>query len=348
VDDLGFDRFARKLGSGTSRRQMLKLLAGGLAGGVTGVFSRQATSIAQAAELPGPTVSCSSDAVCQSAAATLGPCATGVCEGESEIFGVPFPGQCVFYGRPPSTMCRPSIGPCDRAEFCTGGSAACPPDAFLPSTTICRPAPGPCARDAYCPGSSPFCTGTPLREAGTICNAASGPCEADATCSGFSVQCPSNEFVAAGTVCREAVSDCDVAEVCTGASSECPTDAFVPAGTLCGSDGDLCNGQETCDGAGICVPGTPLICPEDDNPCTTAVCDPVGGCIQVPIADNTTCNGTGACVAGQCLACGHNEEVCNGQCRRKSSYNGDDRNCGACGRICPDTHVCKGGFCRPL
>ena len=348
MDDQRFDRLTKKLGAGTSRRQLLKVLAGGLAGGAAGVFSRQATTDAQAVELPGPTVSCTSDAVCQSAAASLGPCATGVCEGVTEIFGVVIPGECVYHGRPPSTMCRPSSGPCDRAEFCTGGSAACPPNSFLPPTTICQPAPGPCARDAFCTGSSAFCTGTPLLAAGTICNAASGPCEADATCTGFSTQCPSNELLAAGAICREAASDCDVAEVCTGTSAQCPDDGFAPAGTQCGSDGDVCNGQETCDGSGNCIAGTPLICPEDDNPCTVAACDPAGGCVQVPVADDTTCNGTGVCVASQCLACGRNEEVCNGQCRKKSSYNGDDRNCGACGSICPDTHVCKGGFCRPL
>jgi len=348
LDDQRFDRLTRKLGAGTSRRQLLKLLAGGLAGGVTGAFSRQAIADAQSTELSGPGISCTSDTVCQSAAASLGPCAIGVCEGESEILGVQLPGECRFYGRSPSTMCRPSSGPCDRAEFCTGSSAACPPNTFLPPNTICLPAPGPCAGDAFCTGSSPFCTGTPLRPAGTICRAATGPCEADATCTGSSVQCPSNELLTTDTVCREAAGDCDVAEVCTGTSAQCPDDRFAPVGTQCGSDGDVCNGQETCDGSGNCVAGAPLICPEDDNPCTMAACDSAGGCVQIPVADDTTCNGTGTCVAGQCMACRRNEEVCNGQCRKKSSYNGDDRNCGACGRVCPDTHVCKGGFCRLL
>jgi Dictyostelium (slime mold) repeat len=315
LDEQRFDRLTRKLGTGTSRRQLIKVLAGGIVGGMVGVVGQEANAAAQDSdippsflEIPGPSVSCRLNSECPS----IGPCANSFCVGES-LFA---DGQCHYYANTPGLMCRAPAGPCDQAEYCTATSASCPPDAFLSSGTVCQPAPGPCAGDAFCTGSSPFCPATPLLQT--------------------------------GTVCREAASDCDVAEVCTGTSAQCPDDAFAPAGTQCGSDGDVCNGQETCDGAGNCVPGSALICPEDNNPCTIAACDPAGGCIQVSVADNTTCNGTGTCVAGQCMACGRNEEVCNGQCRKKSSYNGDDRNCGACGRVCPDTHVCKGGFCRPL
>ncbi len=213
-------------------------------------------------------------------------------------------------------MCRAAVGPCDQPEYCTATSASCPPDAFLASGTVCQHAPGPCAGDAFCTGSSPFCTTTPLLQA--------------------------------GTVCREAASACDVAEVWMARPPSAPMTSLPPQARFAARMVISATARKRVMGPETALLGTPLICPEDDNPCTIAACDPAGGCIQVPVADNTTCNGTGTCVAGQCMACGRNEEVCNGQCRKKSSYNGDDRNCGACGRVCPDTHVCKGGFCRPL
>lgn len=48
--------------------------------------------------------------------------------------------QCTF--RPPDTLCRPSSGPCDTEEFCTGVSTNCPGDGFKPNTTVCRQSPG--------------------------------------------------------------------------------------------------------------------------------------------------------------------------------------------------------------
>lgn len=345
MDDQRFDRLTRKLASGTSRRNLLKLVTGGIAAAVSGAVLHPSRADADHVGFPGPNVSCMADSDCAGPATIAGDCTIGLCQMQIPPF---IPGHCVYVPKPSSTVCRPVNGPCDRAEFCTGTSPDCPPDTFLSSNVQCASASGACAKPAFCPGNSRFCPPNQLEPAGTVCRASTGECEADGICTGSSSQCPPNALLTAGTVCREAVNDCDVSEVCTGASAVCPENAFAAAGTPCGADGDVCNGQETCDGSGACVSGAPLVCEEDDNPCTMAACDPSGGCIQVPVADNSTCNGTGACFAGTCLTCGNNQEVCNGRCRRKSSYNGDDRNCGACGHVCPDSHVCKGGFCRPL
>jgi hypothetical protein len=43
----------------------------------------------------------------------------------------------------------------------------------------------------------------------------------------------------------------------------------------------VCNGAETCQ-AGSCTAGTPLNC-NDGNACTTDSCDPLAGCLHVPI-----------------------------------------------------------------
>jgi RHS repeat-associated protein len=87
------------------------------------------------------------------------------------------------------------------------------------------------------------------------------------------------------------------------------THAPVAAGVGC-SDGNACNGAETCDGAGKCAagdpPSPPMVLPPE--PCKRAVCDPVTGWSQVPVAagtscaDGDVCNGDETCDAvGTCL-----------------------------------------------
>lgn len=70
-------------------------------------------------------------------------------------------------------------------------------------------------------------------------------------------------------------------------------------GSLC-NDGDVCNGQEFCHG-GVCIDGIALSC-DDDNPCTTDLCDPLTGCYHTPISGPYTstnpCINTASCVAG--------------------------------------------------
>lgn len=151
MDDHRFDGLTRKLAQGTTRRQALKFLAGGVAGGVAGVFGRRVAVQAQADG------SCLDDAECRAAAAdTIGPCATGTCEGAIPFLGVR--GTCQFAPGNPGAICRPANGPCDRPEFCSGTSTACPVDTFAPSGTMCRPSTGPCDIADFCTGTSPFCT----------------------------------------------------------------------------------------------------------------------------------------------------------------------------------------------
>ncbi|OQS01779.1 hypothetical protein THRCLA_21628, partial [Thraustotheca clavata] len=45
--------------------------------------------------------------------------------------------ECISAFKPSTTMCRPSAGECDVAEYCSGTSGTCPLDAFaLPTTEI--------------------------------------------------------------------------------------------------------------------------------------------------------------------------------------------------------------------
>ena len=59
---------------------------------------------------------------------------------------------CQFRGS--GQTCRATAGVCDQAETCTGSSATCPADTFLPSTTSCRNAAGECDLQENCPGNA--------------------------------------------------------------------------------------------------------------------------------------------------------------------------------------------------
>src|SRR3989442_1774606 len=91
---------------------------------------------------------------------------------------------------PPSRLAlglhRPSTGPCDRAEYCTGFSAACPADAFLPSTTVCRESAGDCDPKEYCTGTSGPCPNDQLQPSTFVCRPAAGACDQPEYCTGSS------------------------------------------------------------------------------------------------------------------------------------------------------------------
>ena len=74
-------------------------------------------------------------------------------------------------------------------------------------------------------------------------------------------------------------------------------------GAVC-DDGNACTTNDTCQKE-VCVPGAALVCIEDRNPCTKAVCDPFLGCQQQPQSDIACpspgpCAVTGVCKEGTC------------------------------------------------
>lgn len=87
------------------------------------------------------------------------------------------------------------------------------------------------------------------------------PCTtSDVTCDGFSDDC-------------DAAIDEDVPPSCSGTSvTACISKQMQPI-TNC-LDADLCDGSESCN-AGACVDGTPIVV-NDDNACTTDICNPDG------------------------------------------------------------------------
>jgi disintegrin len=91
---------------------------------------------------------------------------------------------------------------------------------FAPSETVCRPTAGPCDRTEHCSGTSGTCPENLLREAGTPCGDV-GACGVVRTCTGDEVSCPAVVFPADAT-CRE----CTVATECAD-DDACSSDDCV-------------------------------------------------------------------------------------------------------------------------
>src|SRR5262249_5076968 len=84
-------------------------------------------------------------------------------------------------GYQPSTFtCRASAGQCDVAELCTGGSGACPVDAFATATTTCTGAAngGACDNDGadHCSGTANNCVDV-YQPSTFTCRASAGQCD---------------------------------------------------------------------------------------------------------------------------------------------------------------------------
>lgn len=72
---------------------------------------------------------------------------------------------------PAGSECRPSAGPCDPAEHCTGSAATCPPDERAAAATECRPGNGTCDPAEVCDGVNPACPGDATLPDGSACGA---------------------------------------------------------------------------------------------------------------------------------------------------------------------------------
>src|SRR5204862_5789467 len=107
---------------------------------------------------------CSSDA---------NPCTLDQCDGSSD--------GCQHPAGNAGAVCRPGSGDvCDPDEACTGVSATCPPDVFLPSTFQCRAAAGECDIAETCGGApGQPCPADAKKGSGTACTADTNPCTRD-------------------------------------------------------------------------------------------------------------------------------------------------------------------------
>ena len=105
-----------------------------------------------------------------------------------------------------ATVCRPSVGSCDVAEFCDGSSAVCPADVFDP---------GLCDDGAFCTVGSACVAGSCTPAVARDCSAAGDQCNVG-VCDDVSDSCQpqaANE----GAVCTDGNAS-TVGDVCTAGS----------------------------------------------------------------------------------------------------------------------------------
>jgi cysteine-rich repeat protein len=177
------------------------------------------------------------------------------------------------------TECRPSAGPCDVAESCTGGSADCPADGFA-NGTECRPSAGDCDPAESCDGSGAACPPDALDPAGTPCRPAAGPCDVAEVCNGQSPTCPADAKQPAGTVCDPASAPCEEDSVCDGSSNGCPPNDLITicfSGDGCCPAGAVCNANQDSDCAPSCGNGRV----ESGEECDDGNIDPGDGCDEL-------------------------------------------------------------------
>lgn len=148
-------------------------------------------------------------------------------------------GECNIFSS--GTLCRPLAGPCDVAEYCTGSSPTCPPDAYKTYGS-------PCDDDQYC-------TLTDTCQNG-ICVGSGSPCAPPLVCSEERDMCVSATIINLGQECGTACG-CIPIVLTNAAGFEVYTincdigyisDTIVAKGCLLGPAG-LAAGKEmsTCD-----------------------------------------------------------------------------------------------------
>lgn len=162
------------------------------------------------------------------------------------------------------------------------------------------------------------------------------------------------ECVRVALICEQDANPC-TRHQCDSAQGGC-----VPVAVL-GDCRDLnsCNGVERCV-AGECVAGEPVVCPQDNNPCTRAACDPGSGvCRAEPTAgdcrDADACNGVERCEQGVCrpglaVECPQDDNPCTrNECDAAQGICGPVHLIGACADAdpCNGVEQCDHGVCLP-
>jgi len=229
-----------------------------------------------------------------------------------------------------SYTCRPSVGPCDLDDKCTGGSETCPADAK--STGECRSSAGVCDVAETCNGIDDGCPNDDKSEA--ECRASAGVCDVAETCDGIGDDCPTDAKSTAE--CRASAGACDLAETCDGVSDDCGIDAKSTA--ECRASAGVCDLAETCDGVsddcGIDAKST-AECRESGGVCDLAeTCDGASDDCPTDAKSTAECRAS----AGVCDPA----ETCDGA---TNTCGADAKSTAACrpsAGICDPTETCDG------
>lgn len=284
MDGQQFDRFAKSMASGISRRRALKTVAGAIVGGL-GVGR---TSRAQQAPACNPTdtsVQCSGHGTCLGSGECL--CNSGYAGASCD--------ECASnrYNYPICTYCDP-VTTCSGNGRCNSASGACICDQGYTGDRCAS-----CA-DSYWGPDCTYCLAAITCSGQGTCNSATGACDCR---TGY-----------AGANCNQ----CD-AEANYYGSPPC---IFCDPETTCSSHGS-CNsatGACFCDegytGPVCSIPVCPGGCSHLDGPCTEGFCDTSTNpaqCVALPVNgacdDLNACTGDGICQNGVCQS-GETTVVC--------------------------------------
>lgn len=247
--------------------------------------------------------------------ALCGDSPSGVCDAQDTCVA----GECVRRaavdpGTSGPILCRSSAGPCDVAEFCLEGSAACPADGFRPAGTVCGQTPDrDCLADPICDGENPVCPDPWKLNEGAICGPSANQCQLSSTCGPNDGTCNTADHSGLngtscgdGGVCTDGVcvvdecpqlNDCKVYK--RNAAGDCVADGDLGDGEACATNDSVC-GAGMCS-AGACVPTTRFTCSLSNdswNDCTIGVCAG-GNCVQGE-REGACVMGDGQCSFGMC------------------------------------------------
>ncbi len=331
MDDRRFDAMVRSLATGTSRRAVLRTLAGLVGGGIAassladaGAARRSTPSPTPAPNCPGVQLPSNGQCVCPADAPNK--CGPDCCTGAPGDLPGPGHSEC-----------------CDNAccfGACYGEELCCPyPRAFCPITGECCPEGWTCCPDAGCLPPGQCCTAldcayqtcqaaicTDARQCSYVpdCSAEPGCCQAEV--------CFRSDCTAEGT-CAEPEFDCTYnnngEQNCCEDGLTCQLDGScvcVPNcnGTCGGPDGcggtcecasgSFCNGAGICRACGTCAPpyatcGSSSACrvhcsAAGEEVCVdgSLPCDASPGCtVDSDCTDGFACVGPGCCGAKLCL-----------------------------------------------
>jgi len=200
--------------------------------------------------------------------------------------------DCQVSYEPSTTECRESAGICDLAEYCSGSSADCPLDEFLPDTTLCRESTDEdCDPAEYCTGTSADCPPDEFEPDDT-------PCDDGDYCTVNDV-CTNGDCIGSPKDCSHLDDQCNVG-VCEPGNGECIKDPEPKNGEPC-DDEDHCTENDICTD-GVCA-GTPI----PGCPCQTKIYR--GGiCGEATPIEDTVYNRPGR--RGLSITCCEEETFC--------------------------------------
>ena len=255
--------------------------------------------------------------------------------------------------------------PCTLADSCSGGACVGTPvacDDGNPCTADTCDASGACVHapaDLPCDDGNPCTLSDGCVDGACVPGDNACPCAADADCEAFDDQDRCNGLLECAeggcaprpgsiVTCPPATGDPCRVSACDPLSGACGLQR-LDDGSPC-SDGDACSTGDACV-AGVCVPGATTAC-GDGDPCTTDGCDPVNGCVHVPVsgcqgcAADADCLDADPCTVDTCvaIACQH-APAASGPCSDGDACTGGDHcQAGAC--VAGDVDLCAGQACQ--